>query len=182
MGIPLYDEQGQTLDLLVMGLGWDAAPRWRGLVVERAEIDLDAVAVLYEGERPVDVVYHEALTSHDGTVQLLGDNVSGDGRRDDEVITINLPLVSPEITAVVLLVTCYSGQSLNEIENALCRLVDGVSGTEIVRYDLGTVPDSGMVVGVVTREGPGWEFRPVTTGIAARHPVEAVPQLAEYVR
>jgi tellurium resistance protein TerZ len=61
-------------------------------------------------------------------------------------------------------------------------LVDGVSGAEIARYDLGTVPDSGMVVGVVTREGPGWEFRPVTAGIAARHPVEAVPQLAAYLR
>ncbi|NED80065.1 TerD family protein, partial [Streptomyces sp. SID11233] len=65
-GISLEKGDGGALTAVRMGLGWQAAPRKRGLLsglMRPREIDLDASAVLFSGKKSVDVVFFQHLTS-----------------------------------------------------------------------------------------------------------------------
>ncbi|MFR9752381.1 TerD family protein [Nocardia sp. 004] len=177
MSIELRDDTGMRIGYLDMALGWDPARQW----FQEGEIDLNAAALLFRGDQLTDVVYHEQLMSQDGSVRHHGDSVTGEGKGDNEVITVDLTRVSPEVSTVLFLVTCYSGHTFADIGNAFCRLVDGASGTEITRYDLSGVPASGVVMGAVVRTSGGWDFRTINEGIEAQHPVEAAPYLGRYL-
>ncbi|WP_063001478.1 TerD family protein [Nocardia mikamii] len=169
------------VEFATVGLGWDPAHGRRWFGARRTAIDLNAAAVLLAGDHPVEVVYHQQLISADGAVRLLGDSVTGEDEGDDEIITLDLTRVRPEITAVAVVVTCYSGQTFADIDNARCR-VTGADGTVLADRELGVGGDTGMVVGVFRRERRGWEFREIAAGITAAHPVEALPRLAGLLR
>ncbi|QIS12107.1 TerD family protein [Nocardia arthritidis] len=180
--VPLRDNNGARVDFVTMGLGWDPARPGRWFTAKRADIDLNAAALLFVGEQLTDVVYHEKLTSDDGAIRHQGDSITGEGDGDDEVIAVDLTRVDPRITAIMFLVTCYTGQTFAEIDNAFCRLVDGGSGAELARYDLPADHHTGLIMGVVARTEHGWEFRGVDEGIEARHPVDAVPLVGQFLR
>ncbi|MFC8531766.1 TerD family protein [Nocardia sp. NPDC057227] len=176
------DRDREPLRFVTMGLGWDPVRDgvWSGGY--RREIDLNAAALLYAGDRLTDVVYHEQLLSQDGAVRLLGDNLTGHGAGDDEVITIDLTRSSPRITSVLLLVTSYSGQAFDVIENGFCRLVDGLTRREVSRFALPAGPDhTGFVLGRLHRDDGNWQFHVIGVAIPARHPAEAVPHLEQFL-
>ncbi|WP_330230049.1 tellurium resistance TerZ family protein [Nocardia sp. NBC_00508] len=178
----LRDEGGTPLDHVTMALGWDPAtrPRWFGR--HRKDIDLNAAALLFAADRLVDVVYHEQLSSTDGAVRLHGDSLTGEDEGDDEIITLDLTRIPAEVTTVLFLITCYTGQTFEQIANAYCRLIDSAAGTQIARYDLtGGGDHTGLVLGRVRRTDGLWRFDAVGKGVQARHPVEAIPLLGAYV-
>ncbi|MBC7301626.1 MAG: TerD family protein [Nocardia sp.] len=170
-----------TLTHLSMGLGWDPAHA-NGMHPRRKDIDLNAAALAFAGDKFVDVVFHEQLTSRDGALRHLGDSVTGDGDGDNEVIVADLTRLDPAVTTIVFLVTCYTGQRFDQIINGFCRVVDNVTGTELVRIDLATVgAHTGIVVGTLRHTDQGWTFAVVGRPIAADHVVDAIPQLADYL-
>ncbi|WP_107655495.1 TerD family protein [Nocardia suismassiliense] len=178
MFVTLRDDNRGGLDYVSMALGWDPVPQSRWLAGGAKEIDLNASALLYAENNIVDVVYHEQLMSRDGSVRHLGDSTTGEGNGDNEIITVDLTRMAPEVTGVLFLVTCYTGQSFDQIENAFCRIVDGVSDVEIARYDLSSAGSyTGLILGKLTRSGNAWQFDAIGEGISARHPAEAVSQL-----
>ncbi|MFJ4653832.1 TerD family protein [Nocardia sp. NPDC088792] len=180
MSIKLRDDRGGSLGFISMGLGWDPVP-YRRFGERRRPIDLDASALLYAGDRLVDAVYYGHLASVDGSVRHHGDNMTGEGRGDDEVITVDLTRLPPEITCVLFLVTCLSGQLLAQVKNVYFRLVDATSGIEIARYEVRGVNSLGLIMGVVYEAGGGWCFQEVVEGIDVGHPSEAVPMLGRYL-
>ncbi|RDI54576.1 TerD family protein [Nocardia mexicana] len=188
MLIPLHRSSGAPIDHIVMGLGWDPThPRqrkswWWWFGGGKTEIDLNSAALLFTGDQLVDVVYHERLGTDDGSVRHHGDSVTGEGPGDDEVISVDFTRLPEQVTTIVLLVTCYSGQTFEGIERAYCRLLDDEAGIEITRYRLPAGPYSGLVMGVLERGASGWQFRQVAEGITAAHPVDAVPLLGKYLR
>ncbi|BAD59550.1 TerD family protein [Nocardia farcinica] len=167
------------LSFVTMGLGWDPADRSRWLRGRR-EIDLNAAALLFAGDALADVVYHEQLSSQDGAVRLLGDSTNGEGDGDNEIITLDLTRIAPAVTTVVLLVTSYTGQTLDEVRNSFCRLVNGETGTEFAHYVLED-PAHGFLVGALDRTETGWAYREIAAAIDAEHPAEAVPHLAAHL-
>ncbi|AHH16162.1 putative stress response protein [Nocardia nova SH22a] len=174
-------EQGRTepstaLEFARVGLSWDPAHgrRWYG--ARRAAVDLNVAAVLLSDTEPLEVVYHQQLISADGAVRLLGDSVTGEDEGDDEIITLGLSRIRPEVNAVAVVVTCYSGQTFADVANPRCRIVDG-AGAALADHDLSARAETGMIAGIFRRTGDGWTFRAVATGITAAHPVEALPQL-----
>ncbi|MGK8557045.1 TerD family protein [Nocardia gipuzkoensis] len=176
-----HDERDTRLDHVTIALGWDPATpsRWFS---RRKDIDLNAAALLFAADRLVDVVYHERISSADGSVRLHGDSITGEGDGDDEVITADLTRIPSEVTTVLFLVTCYTGQTFEQIDNAYCRVIDSVADTQIARYDLtGGGDHTGLVLGRVRRTDGVWHFDTVGKGVRARHPVEAVPLLGDYV-
>ncbi|WP_069811890.1 TerD family protein [Streptomyces sp. TP-A0874] len=160
-GISLEKSGGGTLTAVRMGLGWKAAPR-RGFFAFRArEIDLDASAVLFDGERPVDVVFFRHLTSDDGSVQHSGDNLSGGAGQgaDDESISVDLRRVPAHVDQIVFTVNSFTGQTFAEVENAFCRLVDETTGQETARYTLtGGGQYTAQIMAKVHRVGGGWQM------------------------
>lgn len=175
------DPHRMRLQHLRMALGWDPVrhSRFRSDV---KDIDLNAAALLFAGDRIADVVYHQQLTSRDGSVRHLGDSTTGEGNGDNEVITVDLTRMPPQITTVIFLVTSYTGQTFDEIENAFCRVVDSTTGAEIARHDLSTdASHTGLALGKVSRPAGTWRFEPIVEAIRAQHPVEAIPHMARFL-
>lgn len=160
--ISLQKSDGGTLTAVRMGLGWQAAPR-RGLFGKRTkEIDLDASAVLFADQQPVDVVFFRHLTSDDGSVTHTGDNLVGGAGQggDDEAILVDLQRVPVHIDQIVFTVNSFTGQTFAEVENAFCRLVDETNGQELARYTLaGGGQYTAQIMAKVQREGNGWSMK-----------------------
>ncbi|WP_277370540.1 TerD family protein [Rhodococcus rhodochrous] len=180
--VTLRKDGGVALTFLRMGLGWDPVEK-RGLFGNRsADIDLDASAVMFADNQIADVVYYGQLQSKDGSVQHQGDNLTGAGEGDDEVMLVDLTRVPAHVTTVMFIVTSYKGHTFEQVQNAFCRLVDGTIDTELARYTLqGGMPFTGMVMAKVYRQGSEWKLQAIGEGMQAKHPGEAAPQLGRFL-
>ncbi|WP_069160327.1 TerD family protein [Nocardia altamirensis] len=175
-------DRSSTLRYVRMGLGWDALPRHTHAGHRAATADLDATALLFAGNTLIDAVYFAKLTSTDGSVRHLGDNRTGNGRGEKEIITVDLSRVPATLTTVLFVVTSYHEHPFDAIGNAFCRMVDGVSDTELSYLDLSTAGTfTGMLVAALHRDGDTWTLRTIDKPVSATHPVEAVPHLAEHL-
>jgi stress response protein SCP2 len=180
--VSLRKEDGVALTTVRMGLGWDAIKKRSMFGSRQVEIDLDASALMFADQQPVDVIFFNNLRSKDGSVQHLGDNRTGDGDGDDESIVVDLTRVPAHVNAVVFIVTSYEGQTFEQVENAFCRLVDNTTNGEMARYTLGAGGAfTGMVMAKVFRESGGWKLQAIGEGMQARTPIDAVPQLGRFV-
>ncbi len=118
------------LSVVRMGLGWEPSFLSR-------DVDLDASVLVYGPQREhVATCYFGKLSILNGAVQHSGDNLTGAGAGDDEVITIDLGSLPANATGLVFTVNSYSGQTFNKIAKAYCRLIAGDTGEELVRFDL----------------------------------------------
>ncbi|SED19755.1 Stress response protein SCP2 [Streptomyces sp. 3213] len=118
------------LSQVKMGLGWE--PAYRG-----KDIDLDASVIAYGPQRNhVDSCYFGKLSILNGAIKHSGDNLTGEGGGDDEVIVVDLGRIPQEVTGLVFTVNSFSGQKFTEVAKAYCRLLDAATGEELVRFDL----------------------------------------------
>lgn len=168
--LSLTKQNGESLTNVRMGLGWDSAvPAKKGFFggSKTVEIDLDASALLFDGERNhLDTVFFNQLTSKDGSVRHTGDNLNGAGDGDDETLMVNLPNVSPAIQHIVFVITSYSQQTFDMVQNAFCRVIDdSVAGSpEVARYDLAeSGRNTAMVMAKLSRSGNTWSFQAIGT-------------------
>ena len=181
--VSLRKDGGVALTMVKMGLGWDPVEK-RGMFGSRSvDIDLDAAAVLFADDQIVDVCYYGQLRSKDGSIVHQGDNLTGAGDGDDEVVNVDLTRIPPYVTTVLFIVTSYKGQTFAQVQNAFCRLVDATTNSELARYTLhGGMPVTGMVMAKVFRGPDGWKLQAIGEGIAAKHPGEAAPLLPPFAR
>ncbi|MFC8293229.1 TerD family protein [Streptomyces sp. NPDC057242] len=142
------------LSQVKMGLGWE--PAYRG-----KDIDLDASVIAYGPQRNhLDSCYFGKLTILNGSVKHSGDNLTGEGAGDDEVITVDLGRLPAEVSGLVFTVNSFSGQKFTEVAKAYCRLLDAATGEELVRFDLTTAePQTGVMMAKLIRQFSGeWEM------------------------
>ena len=87
----------------------------------------------------------------------------------------------PKIDTIVFLVSSYQGHTLEWIRNAYCRLVDD-HDVELARVRLTNgVPQTGMAMATLVRDGAGWTLRAIGEGIAVKVPSESVEALRPFV-
>ncbi|MBW1599602.1 TerD family protein [Streptomyces sp. JJ38] len=182
--ISLEKTGGGSLSAVRMGLGWRSAAR-RGLFGRRSkEIDLDASAVLFAGQQPVDVVFFRHLTSDDGSVTHTGDNlVGGVGEGgDDEAILVDLHRVPVHVDQIVFTVNSFTGQTFAEVENAFCRLLDETTATELARYTLtGGGAYTAQIMAKVHRQGDGWSMTAIGAPANGRTFQDLMPAIAPHL-
>ncbi|MEO9324141.1 TerD family protein [Nocardioides sp. C4-1] len=179
--VNLVKDGGTKLTMVRMGLGWDAVKKGGFFGSREVDVDLDASAVLFAGTQVADLAFYNNLTTKDGSIQHMGDNRTGEGEGDDEVVAVDLTRVPVHVDTVIFIVTSYQGQTFEQIQNAFCRLVDHQDG-ELARYTLaGGMPFTGMVMAKLTRDGGTWQFTAIGDGIQAKTPLDALPQLERYV-
>ena len=147
-------------------LGWD--------ILNQA-CDLDASAFMLGADNKVVgddwFVFYGQPTSPDGSVTHSGDS-DGSGVGDDEIITIDLKRISPNVKKVVFIVTINEALekrlNFSMVQNAYVRVVDKSSNKELVKFMLtdyfATV--TSMVVGELYNKGDQWRFNPVGNGYA----------------
>lgn len=171
-------QKGQKVDLtksnsglkaIVVGLGWDEAPRGFSLFSKRQDIDCDASAILINGATgklngAIDVVYYGQLMHRSGAIRHCGDNLTGAGDGDDEQIIVELTKVPAEYSKIVFVVTIYQArerkQHFGMIKNAFIRIVDADTGKELCKYNLSENYEgkTAMVFGEVYRYNGEWKF------------------------
>ena len=179
--LALATDGGQPLTRLQMGLGWDKAPTAGFIGTGAPDIDLDAAAVEFGGDQLLDLAFYNNLQTRDGSVVHLGDNKSGRGEGDDEVLTLDLSRVHPRVDTIVFFVSSYQGHTLEWINNAYCRLVDE-RDVEFARFTLtGGVPQTGCVMAKIFRDGETWRLRAIGEGIAVKIPSESVDALRPFL-
>ncbi|MGW7353068.1 TerD family protein [Streptomyces sp. Z26] len=164
-------KEAPGLTAVMVGLGWDARS------TTGADFDLDASALLVNAEGKVtndqNFVFFNNLKSPDGSVEHTGDNLTGEGEGDDEVVKVNLAGVPADVDKVVFPVSVYEAetrqQSFGQVRNAYIRVVNQADGNELARYDLteDASTETAMVFGELYRHGTEWKFRAVGQGYAS---------------
>ena len=182
--LSLEKSGGGSLTRVFMGLGWDAVAK--GLFRKKAvDIDLDASVLLFDAQRRlVDEVWFQQLRSKDGSVVHSGDNLTGEGEGDDEVVHIDLPAVPAQVQTLVFTVSSFTGQDFSQVQNAVCRVVDAAQAppVELARYELsGAGPHTAQVMAKLTREGSGWAFTAIGAPANGRHVRELRDAVAAHV-
>ncbi|WP_180289332.1 MULTISPECIES: TerD family protein [Streptomyces] len=142
------------LSQVKMGLGWE--PAYRG-----KDIDLDASVIAYGPQRNhIDSCYFGKLSIVNGAIKHSGDNLTGEGGGDDEVITVDLGRLPQDVTGLVFTVNSFSGQKFTEVAKAYCRLLDAATGEELVRFDLTNAESqTGVMMAKLIKQFSGeWEM------------------------
>jgi tellurium resistance protein TerD len=164
-------KEAPNLTAVVVGLGWDAR------TTTGSDFDLDASALLTNDQGKVlsdqHFVFFNNLRSPDGSVEHTGDNLTGEGEGDDEVINVNLAGVPADVSKIVFPVSIYDAetrqQSFGQVRNAYIRVVNAADSRELARYDLteDASTETAMVFGELYRHGGEWKFRAIGQGYAS---------------
>jgi tellurium resistance protein TerZ len=167
--ISLDKESGTTLVTVAMGLGWDVA--------SGPTIDLDASCILFDNDNQrTDVVWFRQLRSKDGSIVHSGDNVTGKGDGDDEVITVTLKGVPATVKSLVFTVNSFTGQKFSRVSNAFCRLVNKANNAEIARFDLAERGDhTALVMARLYRHNDEWKMHAIGQAAEGHTVEELIP-------
>lgn len=187
---------GGNLNKIMVGLGWDAVGGGKGGLfasvfnTENADIDCDASVIFCGANGKVVgnsvndfLVYFGNKKAFNGAVVHGGDNLTGEGEGDDEVIMVDLNKIPSQVHKIVFVVNIYSASSRKQhfgmIKNAFIRLVDCGTKKEICKYLLNEeyTGMEGMIVGEIYRRNDEWKFnaigQPVRNASSVRDLVEA---------
>ena len=148
--VSLRKEDGAPeLSRVSMGLGWDAA--------SGRSVDLDAGCLLFDGQfKHLETVFFMHLSSSNQSVKHSGDNLTGAGAGDDEVIAVDLTAVPERAAHLVFVVNSFSGHKFSDVKRAFCRLFVSGSGHELARFDLsGGEATTGMLMARLSRSNAG---------------------------
>src|SRR5680860_640642 len=152
------------LSRVFMGLGWDPVKSGGGffgkLLGGGASIDLDASVLVFDSAKTeIDRVHFSKLKSSDGAITHDGDNLTGEGDGDDEVIRVDLSRLDPRAAHLVFTVNSFRGQTFNEVDNAVARLVDDTNQREICSYTLREQgAHTGVVMASLSKGSDGWSM------------------------
>ena len=163
-------KEAPDLNAIDVCLGWDAR------VTTGLAFDLDASAfLLYAGEKvrsDTDFIFYNNKISSEGAVVHQGDNTSGEGEGDDEIISITLSQIPADVQKIAFSVTIHEAetrqQTFGQVNNAYVRVVNKVDGREITRYDLSEdySVETAMIFGELYRHGSQWKFKAIGQGFA----------------
>lgn len=164
-------KEAPNLTTIAVGLGWDVR------TTTGTDFDLDASAIACGQDKKAisekHFVFFNNLESPEKTITHQGDNLTGEGEGDDEVIHVDLAASPPTITNIFFTVSIYDAdarsQSFGQIQNAYIRVVDRATGKELARYDLSedASTETAMVFGELYRNGAEWKFRAIGQGYAS---------------
>lgn len=180
-------QKGQKIDLtkgnsslnrIQVGLGWDPVQSKGGgglfgAFKSAPAIDCDASVFMLTDDKFVnknDLVYFGNLKSACLSVVHSGDNTTGDGDGDDEVIMVELKSVPDRINKLIFVVNIYDcakrKQDFGMIQNAYIRVVDPKTGAELLRYNLSDNYGglTTLVTGEIYRHNGEWKFGAVGDG------------------
>ena len=158
-----------NLSKILVGLGWDVKKYDGGY-----DFDLDASAFLVGANGKVasdsDFIFYHNLKHSSGAVEHTGDNLTGAGEGDDEVIRVDLKKLPAGIDKVAFTVTIYDAderrQNFGQVSNAYIRIIDETTGRELIHYDLGEdfSIETAIVVGELYRHSGEWKFNAIGSG------------------
>lgn len=195
MGISLAKEQkislskeSSGLTKVFMGLGWDPV-KPKGFLNslfgggDSGSIDLDASCLMFDEQKHlVDTVWFRQLKSHDGSIVHTGDNLTGDGDGDDEVINVDLTRIPSHVQTLVFVITSFRGQTFDKVDSAFCRLVDSSKNKEIARYTLSDkTPVTAQIMAKIYKENGEWMMQAIGEPTNGTVQTQLLPAIQRYL-
>jgi len=170
--------KGQKVDLtksnpgltkVKIGLGWDTNKYDGG-----SAFDLDASAFCLNASGKVssdaDFIFYNHKSNVNGSIQLSGDNQTGEGAGDDESLVIDLAQVPADVQKIAFCITIHDAaarnQNFGQVINSFARVVNEATNEELIRYDLGEdfSIETAVVVAELYRHNGEWKFSAVGSG------------------
>jgi len=153
-----------------VGLGWDVR------TTDGKDFDLDASALVVGENGKVlsdgHFVFYNNKQDPSGAVVHQGDNLTGEGEGDDEVVKVALNNVPAEAKKVVFVVTIHEAETRSQnfgmVSNAFIRVVNDAGNAEITRFDLSEdySTETAMVFAELYRHNDEWKFKAIGQGYA----------------
>lgn len=168
-------KEDPSLKQIMCGLGWDVAPKSGGFFSGNKQFDLDSSVLCLDADKKLtdvkNIIYFGNLRHSSSAIVHQGDNLTGAGEGDDEVINLDLPLIPDNIAYLVFAINIYKckqrKQDFSMVENAFVRLVNRNSNQELARYNLSGTEYSGMtgmILAEVYRHNQDWKMAAVGNG------------------
>ena len=161
-------KEAPGLSEVAVGLGWDVR------ATDGAAYDLDANCFLLNATGKVrsdsDFIFYNNKKTPDNSVEHMGDNTTGAGDGDDEVVQIRLTKVAAEIEKIAFSVTIHDAdtrrQTFGQVSKAYIRVVNKADNKELARYDLSEdgSTETALIFGELYRAGAEWKFKAVGQG------------------
>lgn len=173
---------GTGLTQIHVGAGWDEIAGAGSF-----DADLSAAFIGADGKcsSAQNFLYYGSSINSQGNsasgdfAYHTGDNLTGEGEGDDEVIKVDLTKVPGDVTKIEFYVTIYKADSRNQnfgmVTNAFVRIANESTGSleDMVRFDLDFDASTATAVkfGSLLRRGNEWYFSadnvPVEGGLSS---------------
>ena len=151
-----------------IGLGWDASKGG-------ANFDLDASALLLNDSKnpatSTPIIYYAVKDDARNSIKHSGDNLTGEGSGDDEVILVDCSKLDPTVNEIAVIVNIYAAkdrnQNFGQVSNSYIRLFDVTTGEVFVRYDLNEdySTNTGVFAGKIYLHNGSWKFKAMGNGV-----------------
>ena len=161
-------KEAPGLTKMLIGLGWDVR------ATDGADFDLDGSAFLLNANGKVrsdaDFIFYNQPKSDNGAVVHHGDNRTGAGSGDDEVIEVDLSTVPADVEKIAITVTIHDAdarkQNFGQVSSAFIRCVNPDGNVEIARFDLSedASVETAMIFGEIYRHNGEWKFKAIGQG------------------
>lgn len=164
-----------ALQKVRVALSWTVNARDTG-----ADFDVDVVAFVCKynpkGEPKLIgnewFIFYNNLVSPDGSINHLGDNLTGSEEVDGdcENITVDLTKLNAGVEEISFIVNIHEaqtrGQNFGQIRKASIKLIDDLTGTVVAQYVLSDdfSTEQSVQFGSLYKNENGWNFQSVGTG------------------
>jgi tellurium resistance protein TerZ len=168
----------------VPGRDLEIALRW-DFFEDAGKVDLDAQAVIFDDMGAVaDAAFHNQLSACNGKVTHSGDNQTGIGQGDDEVIKADLDGLPSNVSAIAIVVNCYSGGDFSSVKTAEAHIrIGSPEGTkELHHIAIGSLGNStGLLLCVVHKEQSTntWKVRKIGKKMTGRNFQDCLDSIRE---
>ena len=162
-------KEAPGLKHIKIGLGWDTNATDTG-----ADFDLDSSMFMLGADGKVtadsDFIFFNNLKSADGSVVHEGDNLTGEGDGDDEVINVDLSKVDAKFETLAITVTIHEakerGQNFGQVNNSFIRVVNADDGKELTKFELDEdySSETAILFGTLYRKNGEWRFKAEGSG------------------
>jgi tellurium resistance protein TerD len=118
-------------------------------------------------------IYYNNLTSPCGAVEHTGDNLTGEGEGDDELINVSLNKIPENIKELVIVVTIdkamEKNQNFGQVTDSSIRIFDSGTDKEIAKYELDEdfSTETAIEFGRLYKKDGSWRFKAVGTGYSS---------------
>ena len=136
-----------------VGLGWN--------IQKGFSFDLDSSILTFDEKNNLhEIIYHKNLKSKNGSIIHQGDNKTGEGEGDDEILSIDFRKLDNNISIMAIIINSFKGNSLINLKNAFIRLYDKDKpiGINILEESLDSV---GIFLGLFRKKGKEWYFEAI---------------------
>ncbi len=171
-------KKGQKVDLtktnpgltkLIVGLGWDLNKYDGGF-----DFDLDVSVFLLSETGKVlsdsDFIFYNNKKHPSDSVIYHGDDLTGEGDGDDEIVTVDLSKVPPNISKISFTVTINEAdtrkQNFGMVSNAYIHVLNEDKKEELITYDLDEdfSIETAVIIAELYRNGSEWKFNAIGSG------------------